>query len=165
MSDLILHYCFGSVICPCIILEGPTVKTVFIVTVDQEKVEVGERLRVLLSAESRLSVYDATDGKLENLLTNADAILLVCSENIESLLSSKSKVKLMIEDTEVQIDCEILQKFIENGKDKEKFIVVGVDDSHFPAALKSNFSYIYPDDKAINESNFLKTVRPQIESL
>ena len=140
-------------------------KAVLIVTVDQEKVGLGEKLRVLLSAESRLSVYDATDGKLETLLTNADTIILVCSENIESLLSNKKEIKLMIEDAEVQIDCGILQKYIENGENKKKFIVVAFDASHFPAALKGNFSYICPKDKAIDESDFLKTVRPQIESL
>ena len=146
-------------------LGGLTVKAVLVVTVDQQKVDIGEKLRVFLSNESRLSVYDTSQGKLDRLLNNADAIILLCSETLESLLNSRKNVTLKMEDVEVQIDCGILHDYIQNESKRQKFIMFTCDTNHIPAKLRGNFSYICSDEKKIDEGEFLSTVRPQIESL
>jgi len=133
--------------------------------VEQSNADIAEKIRVSLSDESRLSVYDTTDGKLETLLTNANAIILVCSENLESYLGISQKVTMTILEAQVEIDCGVLKKYIDDGSKKEKFIAFARNASHIPVAIQSNFKYICSDESDIDTGDFLSTVRPQIESL
>ena len=132
---------------------------------EQSSAETAEKIRVSLSDESRLSVYDPSDGKLETLLANANVVILVCSENLESYLGISKKVTMTILETQVDIDCGVLKRFIDDGNKRKKFIAFARDASYIPAAIQSNFKYICSDESNIDTGDFLNTVRPQIESL
>ena len=132
---------------------------------EQSSAETAEKIRVSLSDESRLSVYDPSDGKLETLLANANVVILVCSENLESYLGISKKVTMTILETQVDIDCGVLKRFIDDGNKRKKFIAFARDASYIPTAIQSNFKYICSDESNIDTGDFLNTVRPQIESL
>ena len=134
-------------------------------TADQAKVDTCDKLRDILAGEDRLSIYDVADGKFEILLTNANAVILVCSENLKSSLSNGKEITLTIANDEFQMDCRILQGFIADQKTKGKFISLACEKSHIPDSLLENSHYICADDNSINKADFLRTVRPAIEGL
>lgn len=114
------------------------------------------------SPDGRVKVYKfSVPDETERNMKEANAVILVCCENMTSLLDNNETVTLA---NGSGVSCEFLKRFIESKEWKEKVIPCACNENHIPEALKSNNSHIYQEGD-FKRNDFSRRVRPFIEAL